>query len=69
MKILIAIDSFKGSISSLEGSKAIALGIKEAMVAELDDGLNHFSNIVQQAMGIDIHSFPGAGAGGLGAAQ
>lgn len=29
MKVLIAIDSFKGSISSVEGSKAISLGIKE----------------------------------------
>lgn len=29
MKVLIAIDSFKGSISSIEGSKAISLGIKE----------------------------------------
>ncbi|KAA9030638.1 glycerate kinase [Niallia endozanthoxylica] len=33
MKVLIAIDSFKGSISSLEGSKAIALGIKEVYPA------------------------------------
>ncbi|NNV02851.1 glycerate kinase [Brevibacillus sp. MCWH] len=29
MKVLIAIDSFKGSISSAEGSKAISLGIKD----------------------------------------
>lgn len=29
MKIIIAIDSFKGSISSIEGSRAIACGIKE----------------------------------------
>lgn len=29
MKVLIAIDSFKGSISSIDGSKAISLGIKE----------------------------------------
>ncbi|MEM1505556.1 glycerate kinase [Domibacillus sp. 8LH] len=29
MKVLIAIDSFKGSISSIEGSEAISLGIKE----------------------------------------
>lgn len=29
MRVLIAIDSFKGSISSQEGSRAIALGIKE----------------------------------------
>jgi glycerate 2-kinase len=29
VKVLIAIDSFKGSISSIEGSKAIANGIKE----------------------------------------
>ncbi|MBL4953755.1 glycerate kinase [Neobacillus sp. YIM B02564] len=29
MKVLIAIDSFKGSISSVEGSKAIELGIKD----------------------------------------
>lgn len=29
MKVLIAIDSFKGSVSSIEGSKAISLGIKE----------------------------------------
>ncbi|WP_374049089.1 glycerate kinase [Neobacillus sp. OS1-32] len=29
MKVLIAIDSFKGSISSVEGSKAIASGIKD----------------------------------------
>lgn len=29
MKVLIAIDSFKGSISSIEGSKAISLGIKD----------------------------------------
>ena len=29
MKVLIAIDSFKGSISSIEGSNAIALGIKD----------------------------------------
>lgn len=29
MKVLIAIDSFKGSISSIEGSEAISLGIKD----------------------------------------
>lgn len=29
MKVLIAIDSFKGSISSVEGSEAISLGIKD----------------------------------------
>ncbi|MFB1099176.1 glycerate kinase [Terribacillus sp. JSM ZJ617] len=29
MKILIAIDSFKGSVSSKEGSEAIALGVKD----------------------------------------
>jgi len=29
MKVLIAIDSFKGSISSIDGSKAISLGIKD----------------------------------------
>ncbi|WKA56988.1 glycerate kinase [Planococcus shenhongbingii] len=29
MKVLIAIDSFKGSISSIEGSEAISAGIKE----------------------------------------
>ncbi|WP_075618753.1 glycerate kinase [Paenisporosarcina indica] len=29
MKVLIAIDSFKGSISSIEGSKAISLGIQD----------------------------------------
>ncbi|MDM5153752.1 glycerate kinase [Bacillus sp. DX1.1] len=29
MKVLIAIDSFKGSISSADGSKAISLGIKD----------------------------------------
>ncbi|KKI92244.1 glycerate kinase [Bacillus sp. SA1-12] len=29
MKVLIAIDSFKGSISSLKGSEAISLGIKD----------------------------------------
>ncbi|MCP3762361.1 glycerate kinase [Domibacillus sp. A3M-37] len=28
MKVLFAIDSFKGSISSLEGSKTISQGIK-----------------------------------------
>lgn len=29
MKVLVAIDSFKGSISSIKGSEAIALGIQE----------------------------------------
>lgn len=29
MKVVIAIDSFKGSVSSMEGSREIALGIKE----------------------------------------
>ncbi|MBU8877598.1 glycerate kinase [Bacillus sp. FJAT-29790] len=29
MKVLIAIDSFKGSVSSIDGSKAISLGIKD----------------------------------------
>ncbi|SDN69334.1 glycerate kinase [Paenibacillus sp. yr247] len=29
MKVVIAIDSFKGSVSSLEGSEAIALGIRD----------------------------------------
>lgn len=29
MKVVIAIDSFKGSVSSMEGSKEITLGIKE----------------------------------------
>lgn len=29
MKVLVAIDSFKGSISSINGSKAISLGIKD----------------------------------------
>ena len=29
MKVLVAIDSFKGSISSVEGSKAVALGIRD----------------------------------------
>ncbi|TKH03458.1 glycerate kinase [Peribacillus simplex] len=29
MRVLIAIDSFKGSISSIDGSKAISLGIKD----------------------------------------
>ncbi|MFS0823862.1 glycerate kinase [Bacillus sp. 1P02SD] len=44
-------------------------GADETMVAELDDGLKHFSKIVLQTMNINIHSFPGAGAaGGLGAA-
>ncbi len=30
MKVLIAIDSFKGSVSSIEGSEAISLGIKDS---------------------------------------
>lgn len=30
MKVIVAIDSFKGSISSVEGSKAISSGIKES---------------------------------------
>ncbi|WP_028402781.1 glycerate kinase [Ectobacillus panaciterrae] len=44
MKVLIAIDSFKGSISSTEGSKAISLGIKdvyhdaEIVILPLADG-------------------------------
>jgi glycerate 2-kinase len=44
MKVLIAIDSFKGSISSIEGSEAISLGIKdsypeaEIMTLPLADG-------------------------------
>ncbi|MDP5273724.1 glycerate kinase family protein [Chengkuizengella axinellae] len=29
MKVIIALDSFKGSVSSIQGSKAIALGIKD----------------------------------------
>lgn len=44
MKVLIAIDSFKGSISSTDGSKAISLGIKdidpeaEIVILPLADG-------------------------------
>lgn len=43
-------------------------GADEAMVAVLDLGLKHFSDIASQSFGTDISQIPGAGAaGGLGA--
>lgn len=44
-------------------------GAAPDMVKQLDKGLEHFAEIVFQALGTDIHNTPGAGAaGGLGAA-
>lgn len=58
MKILIAIDSFKGSISSTEGSEAIALGISdvypEAEIVKLplaDGGEGTVEALVQSTKG------------------
>lgn len=43
-------------------------GATPSMVAELDNGLVHFANLVKQQFGVDLADVPGAGAaGGLGA--
>jgi glycerate kinase len=42
-------------------------GADAAMVRRLDEGLQHYSEILRQCLGIDISGLPGAGAaGGLG---
>lgn len=58
MKILIAIDSFKGSISSTEGSEAIALGIRDVypeaeivMLPLADGGEGTVEALVQSTKG------------------
>lgn len=44
-------------------------GASNEMVEELDKGLKHFAEVVEQKMAMDIHHMQGAGAaGGLGAA-
>jgi glycerate 2-kinase len=44
-------------------------GATPDIVKELDEGLEHFANIVNKQFGIDLQNLPGAGAaGGLGAA-
>lgn len=44
-------------------------GASQEMVEQLDEGLRHFADIVQDVLEIDIHAIEGAGAaGGLGAA-
>lgn len=44
-------------------------GADDAMIETLDQGLRHFAAVVSEATGIDVQSFPGAGAaGGLGGA-
>ncbi|MDN7247109.1 glycerate kinase [Planococcus shenhongbingii] len=44
-------------------------GATPEMVKQLDEGLKHFADIVQDALGVDINQIEGAGAaGGLGAA-
>lgn len=44
-------------------------GATPAMVAHLDRCLDHYANIIQQQLGVDVKDKPGAGAaGGLGAA-
>ncbi|WP_093267046.1 glycerate kinase [Psychrobacillus sp. OK032] len=57
MKVLIAIDSFKGSISSIEGNEAISLGIKdiypeaEVVTLPLADGGEGTVDALVQATG------------------
>ena len=42
-------------------------GADDAMIRQLDKGLNHFASVIRGALGKDIDSIPGAGAaGGLG---
>ena len=44
-------------------------GASPAMICELDNGLRHFANIIQQFNGKDVSAIPGGGAaGGVGAA-
>ena len=43
-------------------------GATPEMVAELDDALHHFAEIIRRDLGVDVEPLPGAGAaGGLGA--
>lgn len=43
-------------------------GATEEMIAELDDALHHYADVVRRELGIDILDMPGAGAaGGTGA--
>jgi len=43
-------------------------GATPDMVAELDDALHHFAEIIRRDLGVDVEPLPGAGAaGGLGA--
>ncbi|HXN03358.1 MAG TPA: glycerate kinase [Candidatus Acidoferrum sp.] len=43
-------------------------GATPEMVAELDDALHHFAEIIRRDLGVDVERLPGAGAaGGLGA--
>lgn len=43
-------------------------GATPAMVAQLDANLQHYADVLQRALGVRLHTLPGAGAaGGLGA--
>lgn len=44
-------------------------GASQEMVAQLDEGMRHFAQIISQTTGVDVADMPGAGAaGGLGGA-
>lgn len=43
-------------------------GATSAMVVQLDANLTHYAAVIQETLGVDLATYPGAGAaGGLGA--
>lgn len=77
MKVVIAIDSLKGSLSSKEAGMAIKngatyvygpqKGVTENMKKQLDEDMAHFARVTSETLGNDYRDTPGAGAaGGLG---
>ena len=77
MKVVIAIDSLKGSLSSMEAGMAIKngatyvygpqKGVTENMKKQLDEDMAHFARVTSETLGNDYRDTPGAGAaGGLG---
>ncbi len=68
---IIVLSDVDNPLHGLKGAAhvyASQKGADEAAVQELDEGLRHFANILEQHFGQDFSNIPGAGAaGGLGA--
>lgn len=68
--VIIASD-VRNPLCGADGAAAVygpQKGATPEMVKELDEGLEHFAEIIKRRLGVDVKDIPGAGAaGGLGA--